>query len=106
MDFTSSVATKIRFPYHPSAGAAPGESGSAAPAAAGGGRSGGTGSDTDCFNCIINISLGDDHMKDVAGALGRPEDLLPATIPESVTNGLKTHRECKQLIENQEKAAY
>lgn len=54
----------------------------------------------DCFNCIINISLGDDHMKDAAGALGKPEDLLPATIPESVTNGLKTHRECKQLIEN------
>jgi len=52
------------------------------------------------FHGVTNGSLGDDRVEDVAGALGRPEDLWPATIPGSVTNGLKTHRECKQLIEN------
>lgn len=61
--------------------------------------------DMDCFNCIKNISFGDDCMKEGWGSLGSSKNLLAARIPERVTNGLRTHRECKQLIENYQKAA-
>lgn len=104
MGFTSRVAAEIRFPYQHSAGTT---RGIRQPLSLSLAERGAEGRGLIGTAAIARGTLRRGGARERrCGSLGGPQDLLPASIPESVTNGWKTHRECKQLIENYQKEAH